>query len=202
MRRLASAKNGFGVRGRPANVVLQSGRQRGRLGRVTLASAERAWRKGRGKLGILDPLLGDWEADADSPLGAIHCMRAFRRVLGGKYVQLAARWELPGQVYEELALFGVDDAGNVAFWSVTSDGKRSHGVLAAAPDVHPQTICFEAQMPAGRRGRVLVGRGIEDEGGLEPVRRAPLPGAGGRGRWAGRVEAPARLPTPYFGETQ
>ena len=51
-----------------------------------MTDVKTGWRKGRGKLGILDPLLGDWEADADSPQGAVHCTRAFRRVLGGKYV--------------------------------------------------------------------------------------------------------------------
>jgi hypothetical protein len=46
------------------------------------------WRKGRGKLGLLDPLLGDWEAEADSPQGLVRCVRSFSRVLGGKYVRL------------------------------------------------------------------------------------------------------------------
>ena len=36
------------------------------------------------------------------------------------------------------------------FWSFTSDGKRSDGVLVEAADVHPQAIAFEAEMPAGR----------------------------------------------------
>lgn len=114
-----------------------------------MAEVKAVWHKGRGKLGVLDPLLGGWQADADSPQGPVHCLRAFSRVLGGKYVQLSARWEFTGQAYEELVLFGVDEAAGVAFWSFTSDGKRSHGVLAAAPDVHREAIAFEAQMPAG-----------------------------------------------------
>ena len=114
-----------------------------------MSAAKTAWRKGRGKLGVLDPLLGQWQAGAESPQGPVHCTRSFSRVLGGKYVQLAAAWQMPGRDYEELALYGVDDAGGVAFWSFTSDGKHSHGVLTAAPDVHPDAIAFEAQMPAG-----------------------------------------------------
>lgn len=115
-----------------------------------MAEARAMWRKGRGKLGVLEPLFGEWEADADAPpQGTVHCVRVIRRVLGGKYVELSARWELPGQIYEELALFGVDKDGGVAFWSFTSDGKRSQGVLAAAPDVHAEAVAFEAQMDAG-----------------------------------------------------
>lgn len=26
-----------------------------------------SWKKGRGKLGLLEPLLGSWEAESDSP---------------------------------------------------------------------------------------------------------------------------------------
>jgi hypothetical protein len=130
-------------------MLQQGGQHATNTGGVTMSAAEPGWRKGRGKLGVLDPLLGDWQADADSPQGPVRCTRSFGRVLAGKYVQLSARWELPGQVYEELALFGVDEAGGVAFWSFTSDGKRSHGALAAAPEVHAQAVAFEAQMPAG-----------------------------------------------------
>ena len=37
----------------------------------------------------------------------------------------------------------------MSFWSFTSDGKRSEGVIADVSDVHPEAIGFEAQMPAG-----------------------------------------------------
>jgi hypothetical protein len=107
------------------------------------------WKKGRGKLGVLDPLLGAWQADAESPMGVIRCLRTFSRALGDAYVVLDARWELPGKVYEEHAIFGVGDAGLLSFWSFTSDGKRSTGTLADATDIHPEAIGFEAQMPAG-----------------------------------------------------
>jgi hypothetical protein len=107
------------------------------------------WKQGRGKLGPLAPLMGSWKATADTPMGQVACTRTFTPVLGGKYVQLAARWMLPQGSYDELAIYGADAEGTLRFWSFTSDGKRSEGALSEAPDVHPQAVCFEAQMPAG-----------------------------------------------------
>lgn len=123
------------------------------------------WKKGRGKLGFLQPLMGRWIAEADSEYGAIRCERVFWPGLRGAYVQLQARWEFgpPSEaaqqeteasdhaprVYEELALIGAGDDGKVRFWSFTSDGKRSEGTVADVTDLHPQAIGFEAQMPAG-----------------------------------------------------
>jgi hypothetical protein len=124
-----------------------------------------AWKKGRGKLGILTPLLGRWSATADSPMGPLCCTRIFDTVLGGSYVRLQARWtfggsaaqpppESPdpaakgGKAYEEIALFGPGENG-VAFWSFTSDGKRSQGAATDVTDIHPEAVGFEAQMPAG-----------------------------------------------------
>jgi hypothetical protein len=124
-----------------------------------------AWKKGRGKLGFLQPLMGRWVAEADSEYGAIRCEREFSPGLRGAYVQLQARWQFgsaaapaqqeaarsgqPPRVYEELALIGAGDDGQVRFWSFTSDGKRSEGTVADVTDLHPQAIGFEAQMPAG-----------------------------------------------------
>ena len=108
-----------------------------------------AWKKGRGRLGIMAPLLGSWKALADSPVGPVSCTRTFTTILGGSYVQLAARWKYATGDYEELALYGLGDQGGVAFWSFTSDGKRSEGIIADVKDIHPQAIGFEAQMPGG-----------------------------------------------------
>lgn len=108
-----------------------------------------AWKKGRGKLSILAPLIGSWTAEADSPMGKVRCTRTFMPILGGSYVQLVARWEFGKGAYEEMAVYGVGDKGTVTFWSFTSDGKRSYGVVTDAGDIHPQAIAFEAQMPAG-----------------------------------------------------
>lgn len=81
-------------------------------------------------------------------MGPVTCKREFTNVLGGKYIQLKATWTFGKGGYEEIALFGVDN-GVLTFWSYTSDGKRSHGVLTTAPDIHKDAICFEAQVPAG-----------------------------------------------------
>ncbi len=106
------------------------------------------WKKGTGKLGILKPLLGSWQAIADSQMGKVRCTRTFEPVLGGKYIQLIARWEFGKKVYEEIAFYGVIN-GKLSFWSFTSDGKRSEGILADGSDIDPQAIAFEAEMPAG-----------------------------------------------------
>ena len=108
------------------------------------------WKKGRGKLGLLAPLLGTWQAEADSPQGPVLCTRTFTHILDGAYIQLTAHWQIARGTYDELALIGVGDDGRPAFWSFTSDGKRAHGMLTDASDVHPEAIGFEAEMPAGR----------------------------------------------------
>ena len=108
----------------------------------------RPWKKGPGKLGVLKPLLGSWQASADSPMGKVCCTRTFNPILSGKYVQLTARWEFGKKVYEEFAIYGINN-GKLSFWSFTSDGKKSEGVIADGKDIHPQAIVFEAEMPAG-----------------------------------------------------
>jgi hypothetical protein len=106
------------------------------------------WKKGRGKLGIFQPLLGNWEANADSPMGKVKCIRKFEKVLHDNYVQLEASWHFGEKVYVEHAMFGLKD-GEIVFWSFTSDGKNSAGKLSDGTDIHPEAICFEAEMPAG-----------------------------------------------------
>jgi hypothetical protein len=107
-----------------------------------------AWTKGRGKLGLLQPLLGKWIAQSDSPMGKVKCTREFKAVLSGNYIELDALWEFGAKSYIEKAIIGLND-DKLTFWSFTSDGKKSQGQLADGTDVHPQAICFEAQMPAG-----------------------------------------------------
>ncbi|MCB1048525.1 MAG: hypothetical protein KDC10_15115 [Calditrichaeota bacterium] len=128
------------------------------------------WKKGRGRLGLFQPLLGHWIARADSPMGPLRCLRRLEPVLGGKYLQHTVRWEFgPGgsaKVYEEHALIGVGDSGQPEFWSFTSDGKHSHGHLADASDLHPEAIGFEARMPAGLARMVFW---PEAEGGFSWV---------------------------------
>jgi hypothetical protein len=126
----------------------------------------KTWTKGRGKLGFLQPLIGRWVASAQSPMGPMRCTRVFENVLGGSYVRLEALWQfesMPGKKpaeyaalaqrygkgYQEIAIFGAGDGGKAAFWSFTSDGKRSQGVVADVTALHTEAIGFEAQMPAG-----------------------------------------------------
>ena len=101
------------------------------------------------KLKILNPLIGSWKAESDSPMGPVSCTRTFSSVLNGSCIQLHAEWKFGNRVYEELAIYTMRD-GVPVFWSFTSDGKRSEGALADGSDVHPDAICFEAEMPAGR----------------------------------------------------
>lgn len=110
------------------------------------------WKKGRGKLGPLEPLLGVWQAQAETPMGPVRCERVLAPVLGGKYLQLKVLWEFGGKTgkgYQELAIIGAGDDGQVRFWSFTSDGKRSEGILSDVTDLHPEAVGFEADMPAG-----------------------------------------------------
>jgi hypothetical protein len=113
-----------------------------------------AWKAGRGKLGVLAPLIGRWRAAADSPRGPVTCEREFSRILGDSYIQLDAIWKFgPLQSkdggYRERAIFGVGRQGALAVWSFTSDGKHSEGRIADGADVHPKGLCFESQMDAG-----------------------------------------------------
>lgn len=108
-----------------------------------------SWKRGRGKLGPLAPLIGDWEAQAETPMGLVQCTRSFTPVLAGTYIQLIARWNFKAGLYEEQAFFGVDANRKLTFWSFTSDGKHSQGNQADVSDIHPQAVGFEAQMPAG-----------------------------------------------------
>jgi hypothetical protein len=73
---------------------------------------------------------------------------AFKQVLSNKYIELTACWQFGKGAYTEYAIYGLNE-GQVSFWSFTSDGKRSEGHVADGKDVHPEAICFEAQMPAG-----------------------------------------------------
>ena len=122
------------------------------------------WRKGRGLLGVLDPLIGPWQATAVTPMGAARVERVFSRVLGGRWVRLEARWFIGSGVYEEVAFFGRRPDGTLGFWSFTSDGKRSEGWLAEAPDLPAGAIAFEADMPAGRARFAYWPRTADDPG--------------------------------------
>lgn len=108
------------------------------------------WKKGRGKLGIFEPLIGDWEVvEKSEDRMNVRCVRKFEKTLQGKYIQLNADWHLPDKIYEDYTLFGVNANKEICFWSFQSDGKQAQGQLADASDIHPEAIGFEAQMPGG-----------------------------------------------------
>jgi hypothetical protein len=98
---------------------------------------------------MLEPLLGQWRAEAESERGLVICTRKFTHVLNGAYIQLTADWEYSNGNYYEIAFIGVRPDRKVGFWPFTSDKKQSNGVLADVTDIHPKAIGFEVEMPAG-----------------------------------------------------
>jgi len=141
------------------------------------------WNKGRGKLGVFDPLLGTWSASTDSPRGPVRCRRVLEPVLGGSFLQLSARWEMgsvgSGMGYDEKAIIGVDNDGQVCSWSLTSDGKRSQGALADVTDLHAEAVGFEADVPADR---VRMAYWPVEDGGCD-LRSSQQPCRDGTGLW-------------------
>lgn len=108
-----------------------------------------AMEKGRGHLGVFEPLLGSWICETDSPRGQVCITRVFTKTLGGKYVQLQTSWRFSESHYDELALFGVDEDKRLCCWSYTSDGKRSSGQIVDAIDIHSAALAFQFNMPTG-----------------------------------------------------
>ena len=118
-----------------------------------------AWKKGRGRMGPMAPLIGRWKAMAETPMGPVACVRDYQK-FGDLYVRLDAEWLFKGKEaalksYREVCMFGPDADGVLAFWSYTSDGKKSFGRLVEAKDVPPGAVCFEAQMDAGLARQVF-----------------------------------------------
>jgi hypothetical protein len=117
-----------------------------------------AWKKGRGKLGPMAPLIGRWKTKAESAMGPVTCIRDYQK-FGDGYVRLEAVWSFGAKdapkTYLETCFFGPDKDGVLTFWSYTNDGKKSSGRLADGSDVHPQAVCFEAQMDAGLARQVF-----------------------------------------------
>jgi hypothetical protein len=124
-----------------------------------------SWKKGRGLLGPLQPLLGDWrtqQSEGGTPAANMACSRSFA-LFGRGWVRLEARWEMgPDRTYCETAFFGPGEDRALGFFSFTNDGKRSVGRLADGRDVHLDALAFEAQMPAGLARMVYWPR--EDDG--------------------------------------
>ncbi|MBK7597497.1 MAG: hypothetical protein IPJ07_02830 [Acidobacteria bacterium] len=98
-----------------------------------MAKTTKRWKKGRGKLGVLDPLIGTWKAEAATPMGPMTCTRSFTRVLNSAYIQLTADWAFGKKSYQELAIIGVNPEGIITFWSFTSDGKTQRAKSQMSP---------------------------------------------------------------------
>lgn len=129
-----------------------------------------AWKKGRGRMGPMAPLIGRWKAQADTPMGPVACVREYQK-FGDLYVRLDAEWtfrskEAAPRSYREIAMFGPGEDGVLTFWSYTNDGKKSSGRLADASDMDPRSVCFEAQMDAGLARQVFW---PADSGGMHWV---------------------------------
>ncbi len=111
-----------------------------------------AWKRGRGALGTLKPLIGRWVSEPSgraTGASAIICTREFS-AFGDKTVQLDARWAMgKGREYREVAFYRVGADGKLGFSSFTNDGKSSVATLSDGRDIHAQAIAFEAKMPAG-----------------------------------------------------
>ena len=117
------------------------------------------WKKARGTISPLAPLLGRWVAQgAKMPDGSAgDCSREFT-AFGAGFVRLDAGWDMgPRGVYREVAFFGKSDDGALAFWSFTVDGKRSTGILSDASDVHRDV----AGACAPARGVAVTGPGAQ-----------------------------------------
>ena len=115
------------------------------------------WNKGRGKLGRFKPLLGSWQPRGDSAMGPLTCTRHFELILNNKWLSLRAVWTYDDpkrDPYEEHCLIGAKDKTTLGFYSFISDGSHSEGILTEATDVHPEALCFEAEMPHGRARQI------------------------------------------------
>jgi len=107
------------------------------------------WKKGGGKLGVLAPIVGEWQASAETPMGIVNVHRKIQPTLSGSHFSMDVVWKFGQKEYVEHAIIGLNRQGVITFWSFTNDGKNSTGHLVEAPDIHPNAIAFQAEMPAG-----------------------------------------------------
>jgi hypothetical protein len=124
-------------------------------------------------LAPLLPLIGEWESDADTPMGRTRCSRRFALGVGGAFIELTARWSFAsGGEYEERAFLGPTREGPLGVWSFTSDGGHAIGSAVELADVHPGAIGFISAMPAGRARQAYW---IESDGTLRWMVEAETP---------------------------
>lgn len=110
------------------------------------------WKTGRGKMGFMAPLIGQWLAiDPDTPMGKVVCIRTYAYILNRKFIRLQADWDIGDgkKTYTEIAHYGLNSDKTPAFWSFTSDGGQSYGELADVSEMHAGARGFHADMPSG-----------------------------------------------------
>lgn len=108
------------------------------------------WKKGRGKLGVFEPLIRSWicnkgSKDRTNP----QCIRTYKYGLSDNYIIADITWFLGDKNYTDHTIIGLDENKIITFWSFTSDGKNSTGKFCDVGDVHELAFGFEANMPAG-----------------------------------------------------
>ena len=108
------------------------------------------WKKGRGKLGLFQGIIGNWICNEGSKdrLNP-QCSRSIQFHLDNKYIIQDIVWFLGDKRYIDHTIIGLSADKRISFWSFTSDGKNSTGVLCDVSDIHPEAVGFEAEMPAG-----------------------------------------------------
>uniref|UniRef100_UPI004047CD60 hypothetical protein n=1 Tax=Roseivirga sp. TaxID=1964215 RepID=UPI004047CD60 len=108
------------------------------------------WKKGRGKLGIFDPLIGKWICNKGSKNRMQpECIREFQYQKGNAFIIQEVTWNLGDKSYDDHTIIGLNTEKIISFWSFTSDGKNAYGNLCDVSDIHPLAIGFEAEMPGG-----------------------------------------------------
>ena len=99
---------------------------------------------------LLDPLMGEWIAEGESPTGPYLCRRHFSRILGGQHVQLETHWEYVSSTYDELTIFGPDEIHGLQYWSFSSSGEQTAGHLSSAGGLSEQAVVFDSLAPVSR----------------------------------------------------
>ena len=120
---------------------------------------------GRGLLGPLKPLMGDWVWSGEHAGQAITVRRTYEP-FGKGWVRLTAVWTMPDRDYVETAFYGATDDGSLGFFSFTNDGKHSQGKLADGSDIHATAVAFVAKFPAGT-GRMIAWPRDDGEPGFD-----------------------------------
>lgn len=98
----------------------------------------------------MDPLIGQWICNKGSKdRMKPECIRTIQYGVGNAFIIQDVKWNLGDKIYDDHTIIGLDENKVIRFWSFTSDGKSSSGILSDVSDLHDLAIGFEAQMPGG-----------------------------------------------------